>query len=133
MSLSCYCVASCDIRACDLVQMACDLVWPPISLCRELPAKSAAEAKRHQKMHEQIVAAARKKGQQYQHKLPCPFLLQFWIVYCKQHIRQERANNYRRKPYMTYCTQVYAHFSQLLCAYMYSGTSVMWTPLKCPE
>ena len=50
--------------------MACDLVWPPISLCRELPAKSAAEAKRHQKLHEQIVAAARRKGQQYKHKLP---------------------------------------------------------------
>lgn len=42
--------------------MSCDVMDVP--LCRNLPAKPPAEVRKHQKMYEQMVAAARKKGQQ---------------------------------------------------------------------
>jgi len=71
-----------------------------VSLCRELPAKSAAEAKKHQKMYEQIVATARKKGQQCQ--FPVLSCLQLWTVSNKSDKKgQWKLHNFQGKSYIT--------------------------------
>ena len=46
---------------CTGVTARYDLIVHPIP--RDLPAKSQSEEKKHQKMYEQMVAAARKKGE----------------------------------------------------------------------